>query len=613
MDRNLLLEALRPPDGYQLDHALGTTFTLDLYALLTAPLAFTLFEGEHEHDHNQADPLTLLESLRRHAANISLFCQAGYISVPKKQERLFAYLEKSVHEVTAPSQKGIFHPKIWLIRYKSENAPIIYRFICLSRNLTFDRSWDRILVLNGQLTDRNYGYSRNNPIGDFVQQLGYLCIQPLGSSLLQKIDEMQHEVRRVNFSLPEGIEDLSFHPLGIKGYRNFRFNTPRRRMLVMSPFLTDGFLNDAVARRNGCVLISRLESLEKVSKVVLDQFEQVYFLSPEAEIEESSDEDDQDQETSNVLSGLHAKMFVVDDGWYASIWTGSANATTAAFKENVEMLVHLRAKRSRFGIDKILDPEDAKISFRDMLHEYQVTDDSAEADVLREALEETLTEVRKTIASRIFTATISTAERDSTYDMRISHSGSKELVIPTSISVHCWPVSLRDSMALEFPFETPEKSIFRNLSIDAISAFLAFEVTCTQDSESLSQRFICKCSLENGPTDRLILLLRSLLENKQNVLRFILLLLADNSMPVSELLDLHKRLARGGSESVQTAVELPVLETMLRTLARDPSRLDQVNGLIEELQSMTETENLLPDGFMSIWEPIWQARKEMAS
>jgi hypothetical protein len=62
-DRRHLMEILRPPDGYSLDFAIGTTFSLDLLALMTAPLAFTIFETECES--RTPDPLVLLESLRR--------------------------------------------------------------------------------------------------------------------------------------------------------------------------------------------------------------------------------------------------------------------------------------------------------------------------------------------------------------------------------------------------------------------------------------------------------------------------------------------------------------------------------------------------------------------
>ena len=39
-DRRLLFDALAPPTGFKLDFAVGTTYTLDLFALLSAPVAF---------------------------------------------------------------------------------------------------------------------------------------------------------------------------------------------------------------------------------------------------------------------------------------------------------------------------------------------------------------------------------------------------------------------------------------------------------------------------------------------------------------------------------------------------------------------------------------------
>jgi hypothetical protein len=66
-DRTLLLESLRPPDGYVLDRAIGTSYSMDLLALLTAPLAFTFFDWEDREGRPTADPLALLEAVRRNA------------------------------------------------------------------------------------------------------------------------------------------------------------------------------------------------------------------------------------------------------------------------------------------------------------------------------------------------------------------------------------------------------------------------------------------------------------------------------------------------------------------------------------------------------------------
>src|SRR5688500_6451635 len=106
-DRILLRESIRPPDGYELDQAVITTYTLDLLSLLTVPLYFTLFEVEDESGDGTRDPLALLQALRRHAARISVFCQAGSIAAPVRQQQLFGYLESSIIEVASPRPKGV--------------------------------------------------------------------------------------------------------------------------------------------------------------------------------------------------------------------------------------------------------------------------------------------------------------------------------------------------------------------------------------------------------------------------------------------------------------------------------------------------------------------------
>ena len=46
------------------------------------------------------------------------------------------------------------------------------------------------------------------------------------------------------------------------------------------------------------------------------------------------------------LRGLHAKLFVVDQPYWSHIYTGSANATDAAFDANVEFLVELKGRNT---------------------------------------------------------------------------------------------------------------------------------------------------------------------------------------------------------------------------------------------------------------------------
>ena len=105
-DRVLFTEALRPPEGYELSWAIGTTYTLDLVAAVAAPLAFALFDREQD-DASQGGPgaIPLLEALRRYADRLTVFVQAGRIAVPKPQQFLLSYLEDSIIEADGADQR----------------------------------------------------------------------------------------------------------------------------------------------------------------------------------------------------------------------------------------------------------------------------------------------------------------------------------------------------------------------------------------------------------------------------------------------------------------------------------------------------------------------------
>ena len=152
--RRLFLDTLRPPEGYVLDRAVGTTFTLDLMTLLAVPLAFTFSDVQDRDGQIPTEPLSLLESARRYADRIVVFCQGGQTGVPRARQPALAFIEQSVIAGFPPRRgqfRGVFHPKVWVLRYAARgdtaDEPIRYRLVCQSRNLTFDASWDASLVL----------------------------------------------------------------------------------------------------------------------------------------------------------------------------------------------------------------------------------------------------------------------------------------------------------------------------------------------------------------------------------------------------------------------------------------------------------------------------------
>ncbi|MBK6780968.1 MAG: hypothetical protein IPG75_15690 [Gemmatimonadetes bacterium] len=137
---------------------------LDLVTLLSTPLAFTQYEWEDAKGAMTSNPVLLLEALRRHVDRLTVFCQVGRIAVPVRPNPLFGYLEECVVETAAPDPTGVFHPKIWLLRFLNpETRAVWYRFLCLTRNLTDDPSWDLSAMLEGPLDGPEGGLRLNHP------------------------------------------------------------------------------------------------------------------------------------------------------------------------------------------------------------------------------------------------------------------------------------------------------------------------------------------------------------------------------------------------------------------------------------------------------------------
>jgi hypothetical protein len=169
-------QILTPPANYYLDFAVGTTYSLDLDALVGASLAMGLSEETDSELMN--NPVCLLEALRSTGDKVALFSEGGQIHTPNKVTSLYILLEKMVFSVRTSKHRGLaafpsFHPKFWLLRYKNSSGECLYRVVVLSRNLTFDRSWDITYYMDGKLSDKET--DKNQPVCDFLQYLlGFL-------------------------------------------------------------------------------------------------------------------------------------------------------------------------------------------------------------------------------------------------------------------------------------------------------------------------------------------------------------------------------------------------------------------------------------------------------
>jgi hypothetical protein len=266
--RHLLLDALRPPPGYGFDAAIGTTYTLDLVAMLLPAVAFARYEVEADVGTPLANPIARLEAIRRHSRNITVFCHAGETRAPQVDLPALAFLEESVVPVSTPRNGGIFHPKVWAIRYVSPKGERRYRFLCLSRNLTLDRSWDTILRLDGEPADEPR--ELNAPLVAFLRALPRMTVAPLARARLSAVTALASEFTSVAWEgLHDGLQLNRFWPMGIDRTDTWPFPANPRRVLVISPFASADALARLTRAKRDDAVISLPETFDQLGQANL--------------------------------------------------------------------------------------------------------------------------------------------------------------------------------------------------------------------------------------------------------------------------------------------------------------------------------------------------------
>jgi len=654
-DRRLFVDSLKPPPGYSLDRAVMTTFSLDLIALLSVPLAFTVFGMKDQGGPPTINPLALLEALRRFSDRITMFCQAGQIADTghvRHAQLLLGFLENSIIEAVSP-RKGAFHPKISILRFVpsegesllsegNEERSVIYRLLCSTRNLTFDSSWDTLLTIEGRLqSQRQKGVARNHKLANFVASLPKMALRPMPEDNSVQIIKIADELRKVKFQEPEGFEDFEFWPIGIEENINYWPFDGYDKTLVMSPFVSDGFLSRLFEKDGYHRLISRYETLESLRIESLESLKETFYLNSNAEV----NDENQEIETSNIepdpqenqkisepeeqlilgskirCQGLHAKLYITDEGRNTHVWTGSANATNAAFDSNVEFLVKLIGKRSLWGVDTFLgrardaesdEKKNGPLLFKDFLLPYK-REELPKRDLVKEKIEQIMRGVRINIANTLMEADIEThTGTPESYSIKIYHKVVNPITWPEGVTILCRPISLRESWSLKLTSPLPRAvAVFKGISFEAITSFFAFETTVESEERVGKEIFVLNIPLHGLPLDRRERILLCSLRNREQLFRYLLMLFAEEDDDMSLIFEAVRNQEERPESEMPFGREfgIALLEPLLKTLDRHPAKLDHIERLIEDLQRTPEGRGLMNEDFINLWDAVNKIRK----
>ncbi|WP_415297347.1 phospholipase D family protein [Cellulosimicrobium sp. SJTW-1] len=620
--RVLLTDALRPPAGLSVDAAIATTFSLDLTALLLAPVTFAMLDTSAQVDGDDlaaTDPIGLLEAVQRYSELTTVFCQAGGISVPASYRSVLTFVEGAVHPVMAPAPGRLFHPKSWTLRFVDDDGAYRHRFVVLSRNLTFDLSWDTVLVLDeDELVAEPVD---PGPISAFLRALPPLATSPLPDYRAAQVESVAATIADARFAPPAPFRNAEVLPLGLDGVTvPWPFPDAADRVLAMSPFLDAGLLR-RLPDANDRTLVSRAETFDRLGTIPLDRWA-TRTLSSAAERDPSSDENDASpgdprstagpvRETDRVRDGLHAKTVVVDSGRDSTTVTGSANLTTAAWGGNVELAVALHGRTADVGVRTTLDGTKDVPGLEKVLAAFaprspEPVVDPAESTVLD------IDDFHRRLAASGLRATLAVDVDDSdrgggdpTARLVVGTQGLPDPVL--GATTVAWPVTVPSDLHARGLHEGSDVA-WDSLSLRAVTPFLAVETTAGTGDARATRRCVLVLRLDGDVAERRHAAVRDALRSRDDVARYLALLLADPAA-ASVFAASPAGDSTGASWAMSGSTTPDLFEPLVRAVAHGDEALDRVAQLVDRLAEMPDGDDLVPEGFAELWTVVEEARR----
>lgn len=597
-DRLDYSEIIMPPVDYETSFAIGTTYSLDLETLLGIPLALSLaqsMEGQL-----RANGLHLLEAIRKSADNIMVFCQGGKISVPAEKRTVFSLLENSVYQVL-PKANFSFHPKMWIVKYNplKKEDEVKYKIIVLSRNLTFDRSWDTAVALDG--VPSNKEMDKNKPLADFINYLsGFVGY----SERRKKIKAFVREIMNIDFKLEsKDFNEFSFLPLGIPYYSKESsglFNDTYHSLAVISPFISKTSieeLNKLRLSNADVLLLSRKSELCKLDGKLATEIECWHMKDCVIDGEDVIEE-----EGNTCKQDIHSKIYLKTKYSTSELWIGSANCSHKAFNGNIEFLMKLKGPKGSCNINSLrqdlFGEEDKSNPFERFVYTEKK---DVQADNPEEVIADRL--IREICKAKAGAKVEENTEDKELFNINLSFNNIPQIPEETQVSI--------------FPLLSPgnikklsQNILFEGIGLTKLGLFYGVKINIGTEYE---KQVLIKIPTEYIPDIRNSEIFKSIIKDKNGFIQYIAFLLGDDFL----LTSLEEAMEEKGSsfKLFGQGYEKPVLyEKMLRAASRSPERLVEIKRVMDFLQN--NDKDIVPEEFKGLYkvfddtvQKVWRIKK----
>ena len=573
-------------DGFVVDYAICTTYSLDMPTLLSVP--FMLGTMAELTEDTMYSPHFILEAINRSADKFAVFCNAGCIAVPQANSKLYSLLERSVVQVTL-SNKGNgyinFHPKLWVIKETNpETGEKQIKLVVLSRNLTCSHDLDVVCEMVGKIETEPATEKAREKHAPLIDFLAWLIEKEESSTIKKKIKAICEDIRCIErFNLEDSpFEDYSFFPMGLPNYNGTTACLEQNilkhaaEMLIISPFVDHNILQKMVS----CTLNAKKTLITRHSSIKPDMIE-MFNHGVYAPKEVLTDKVEKD-----VIVDLHEKVYFIrsqeGNQSYNRLYLGSTNATTNGFGRNVEFLLQLQFSPYKTSYDKfrseLINDSD------ECMFEKVVAipdDDTTKEDVPNEIV------LRTAIAA-------------------IQEAEIKPCNSLYSVTIHCCQSQLPKQSLSLYPLgcegiesNLADGIVFTDLELSMLTEFYVIQ---TGDL-----RRVIKIPTTGMPEERDTAIFRSIINTKAKFINYLSFMLTDDiEQYIVETQLLEKENNSDKASAIEQQICTSLYEDMVRKAYTNPDRIATIRQLLDKAE-----EKVLPGNFIKMYETFEKVLKQI--
>ena len=466
----------------------------------------------------------------------------------------------------------------------------------MSRNLTFDRSWDVSISIEGHVTSELQ--TQNNSM---IEMLDYFEEQSTCS--IEQI--YKNDLSKVKFKLDPRIKSWSFYPIGIsESHTNpliNRYYHPEI-LIMISPFVDDESIKSIAEKATEEVwLFSRKVELHKIEKGTFDCLDQSYCIPDNIVNGELIDTMNDDlSNTHPEPLDLHAKLYISRKKETITWLLGSANLTQPAFGRNIEALFELKTDDKEFGPESIFKELVSTEDENKLFEEYKplkIKQTDPDANIAR-----LLRKLEYEIIKCQLKGEIIPDERDKYFSYRMVFDASK-LRIEKDFKVYIQTINNNITSDYGKDLKSLEPNVIvldDQLKESQLSKYFIFTITYKNEWKK-SFLLMAEISL---PESRHGKILAEIINSKEKFLQYLRLLLS-NSGIVDEIdtneADSKSKPSEDQHNSIFALYDFPLYEELLKAAAQNPEKLRRINELITKLTANDDTKDVVTPELLQLW------------